>query len=74
MSEVKRLVFKNIIGDTKATIEAIQKYILENSPSKTAKDVQSEIEEAPAESINRILNSTVCQETNSEIQEIIKRL
>lgn len=74
MAETRRLIFKNIIGDTKATIDAIQKFISENSFNKTAKDVQSEIEEAPAESINRILNSTVCQDTNAEIQEIIKRL
>lgn len=73
MAQAKRLIFKNIIGDTKATIDAIQKYIKENSP-KTVKDVESEIETAPAESINRILNSRICEETNAEIMEIIKRL
>lgn len=73
MSETKRLIFKNIIGDTKATIDAIQKYIVENSP-KTAKDVEVEIEEAPADSINRVINATSCEETNLAIQEIIKRL
>ncbi len=74
MAETRKLIFRNIIGDTKATIDAIQKFISENSLNKSAKDVQSEIEEAPAESINRILNSTVCQDTNAEIQEIIKKL
>ncbi|MBQ8636020.1 hypothetical protein IJ425_07710 [bacterium] len=73
MAETKRLIFRNIIGDTKATIDAIQKYIKENSP-KTARDVEAEIEEAPAESINRILNAAACEETNIAIQEIIKRL
>ena len=73
MSETKRLIFKNIIGDTNATIEAIQKYIKENSP-KTVNDVESTIEEAPAESINRVLNAATCVETNQEIQKIIDRL
>ena len=73
MSEAKRLIFKNIIGDTNATIEAIQKYIKENSP-KTAKDVESTIEEAPAESINRVLNAAACTETSIEIQKIINKL
>ena len=73
MSNVKRLIFKNIIGDTKATIDAIQKYIKENSP-KTVKDVETSIEEAPAESINRVLNATACEETSIEIQKIINRL
>ena len=73
MSETKRLIFKNIIGDTNATIEAIQKYIKENSP-KTVNDVESTIEVAPAESINRVLNAAACVETNQEIQKIIDRL
>lgn len=73
MAETKRLIFRNIIGDTKATIDAIQKYIKENSP-KTARDVETEIEEAPAESINRVLNAAACEETSIEIQKIINKL
>ena len=73
MAQTKRFIFKNIIGDTKATIDAIQRYIAENAP-KTVNDVHSEIEEAPAESINRVLNAAACEETSAEIQAIINRL
>ena len=73
MAQTRKFIFKNIIGDTKATIDAIQKYIAENTP-KTVKDVHTEIEEAPAESINRILNAVDCEETSAEIQAIINRL
>lgn len=73
MPETRRLVFRNLIGDTKATIDAIQKYIAESAP-KTVNDVHSEIEEAPAESINRVLYAAACEETSAEIQEIINRL
>ena len=55
MAQTRRFIFKNIIGDTKATIDAIQRYIAESAP-KTVNDVQMEIEEAPAESINSLLN------------------
>ena len=73
MADTRKFIFKNIIGDTKATIDAIQKYIAESSP-KTINDVHTEIEEAPAESINRILNAAACEETSAEIQAIINRL
>lgn len=74
MSETRRLIFKNIIGDTKATIDAIQKYINENSPRSMVKNVEMEIEEAPAESINRVLKAAACEETSAEINEIIRKL
>ncbi|MBE7704612.1 MAG: hypothetical protein E7Z90_02220 [Cyanobacteria bacterium SIG29] len=74
MSNERRLIFRNIIGDAQATINAIQKYITENSPSKTINDVECEIEEAPADSINRVINAVACEETNAEIQGIINRL
>ncbi|MCD7780940.1 MAG: hypothetical protein LUH05_09760 [Candidatus Gastranaerophilales bacterium] len=64
--------YKNIIGDTKATIEAIQKYINNYSSGNTQNSVNEE--EKPAESINRILESTICEETNNEIQKIINNL
>lgn len=75
MSETNKInaFYKSIIGDTKATIEAIQKYIVEHSPYK--KEQPTIVEESPAESINRILNSvSLDEETNLAIQEIIKRL
>ena len=74
MAETRRLIFKNIIGDTKATIDAIQKYINENSPRSMVKNVEIEIEEAPAESINRVLKAAACEETSAEINEIIRKL
>ncbi len=75
MAEVNKIntFYKNILGDTKATIEAIQKYIKNNSSNKQTTE-SPEFEEEPAASINRILNSTICEETNSEIQKIINNL
>jgi len=74
MAEVNKInsLYKNILGDTKATIEAIQKYITNNSPSKAVNN--AEVEEEPAASVNRILNSVVCEETNNDIQKIINNL
>ncbi len=72
MAEINKInsLYKSIIGDTKATIEAIQKYIAKNSPEQNV----NILEEAPAESINRILNSVVSDETNTDIQKIINNL
>ena len=39
MAQTKRFIFRNIIGDTKANIDAMQRYIAENAP-KTVNDVQ----------------------------------
>ena len=76
MAEVNKIntIYKNILGDTKATIEAIQKYIKNNSVNNKQIIEDTQIEEEPAASINRILNSTICEETNSEIQKIINNL
>lgn len=65
-------LYRNIFGDTKATIAAIQRYIERRTPEKMYQNM--EVEETPAASINRILDSTVCEETSSEIQKIINRL
>ena len=65
--------YKNIFGNTKATIEDIKKYLNENSTSKTEIE-EALYEEEPAASINKILNSTACEETNSAIQKIINNL
>ncbi len=74
MDEAKKInsLYKNILGDTKATIEAIQKYIKNNSPAKVVNN--TEVEEEPAASVNRILNSVACEETNNDIQKIINNL
>lgn len=64
--------YRNIIGSTKETIEAIQKYISNNSPNNINSNI--DIEEEPAASVNRILNSVACEETNNDIQKIINNL
>ena len=76
MAEVNKInnIYKNILGDTKETIEAIQKYIKNNSVNNKQITENTQIEEEPAASVNRVLNSTICEETNSEIQKIINNL
>lgn len=64
--------YRGIIGSTQETIDAIQRFIAKNAPEKLYQN--TDVEETPAASINRILDSTVCEETNSEIQKIINRL
>lgn len=73
MSETKKLQFfgRNILGDTKATIDAIQKYIKESAPKKVETDIE---ETETLNSLNRVLNSVACDETNAEINKIIKNL
>lgn len=73
MSDIRKLnsfsKYKNIIGDTQDTIRAIQNFIGDNKP------VNMEVsEEDPAASINRVLNSNICEDTNLDIQKIIKNL
>lgn len=72
MSEAKKLNFnyRNILGDTKETIEAIQRYIENNARAK----VEPVREEEELTSLNRVLNSVACEETNSEIDKIIRNL
>ncbi len=60
-----------IIGSTQKSIEAIQRYIDKYSEKKHEYTSNSE---NPADSINRIIKSIECEETNSEIQKIIKNL
>ena len=73
MSDIKKLnsfsKYKNIIGDTQDTIRAIQNFIGDNKPVN-----MEVIEEDPAASINRVLNSNICEDTNLDIQKIIKNL
>ncbi len=70
--EVKKSgIYKGILGDTQASIEAIQKFINENSNSRVAKSTENNL---PTDSINRILNSVSDEETNNDIQKIIDSL
>ncbi len=70
--EVKKIsLYKSILGDTKETIDAIQKFIAENSPRKTKNKNESE---QPALSIKKILESISDEETTEEIQKIIDKL
>ena len=57
----------NILGDTQATIAAIQKYI-EKKPEENV------AEETPAASINRVIESVADEELNMDLQKIIKNL
>ena len=70
--DVKKIsLYKNIIGDAKETIDAIQKFIAENSPNKAKHANEAE---QPALSIKKILESISDEETSEEIQKIIDRL
>lgn len=60
-------LYRSIFGDTRATISAIQKFIEKKTP-------EVEVEPEPAASVNRVLNSVVCEETNNDIQKIINNL
>ena len=73
MSEVKRTrLYKNIIGNAKDTIDAIQRYIEENSKRQQIERIETE--DAPAESINRILKAAACEDTQKDIQDFLKRI
>lgn len=73
MAEIRKINFicKSLIGNAKDTIDAIQKYIDKYDASRLN---NLNKEESPAESVNRILNSVSCEETNAEIQKIINFL
>ena len=64
-------IYKGILGDTQASIEAIQKFISENSNSRVVERTEKNL---PTDSINRILNSISDEETNNDIQKIIDSL
>ena len=69
MDKAQKLSYKNILGDTKRTIDAIQKFIEEYSvPVKAAK------EEMPADSVNRVINSIKDEDTQEDINKIIRNL
>ena len=62
--------YMNLLGDTKEMIDAIQKFITQENKINE----NSEIEEKPAESVNRILNSVASEEINNDIRKIIENL
>ena len=70
MAETRKAIYKNIIGDTNDTINAIQRFIEKHSPQK---NITVE-EEFPADSINRVINSVLNKEVAYEIEKIIKKL
>ena len=73
MADGKKLsLYKSILGDTKATIDAIQKFINENSSRNIEHNV--EIEESPAESINRVLKAAACEDTQKDIANFLKKI
>lgn len=72
MAEKSLNKYKNIFGSAKETIDAIQKYITNNSTQNVNNNAS--IEEEPAASVNRILNSVICEETNNDIKKIINNL
>ena len=73
MSEAKRTrLYKNILGNAKDTIDAIQRYIEESSKRQEIERIETE--DAPAESINRILKAAACEDTQKDIQDFLKRI
>ena len=73
MADEKKLnLYKNIIGETKATIDAIQRFINSNSQKNVEPNV--EIEDSPAESINRVLKAATCEETQKDIANFLKKI
>ena len=61
------MLFKNIIGDTKDTIDAIQRYIERNNKEQA-------MEKAEELSINRVIASVQDESVMQDINKIIKGL
>lgn len=61
----------NIIGNTKETIEAIQRYLQQFSASPANPE---EIGSTPCASINKVLDSTIDEDVKSEVDKIIRKL
>lgn len=69
MERADKSFYRSILGDTKDTINAIQKFI-----EKSSKKAEYTGEEAPADSVNRIIKSIQDEDTIDDIQKIIKNL
>ena len=63
------MLFKNIIGDTQDTINAIQRFIERNK-----KETDENYDVKPADSINRIITSVANDDIVNDINKIIKDL
>jgi len=72
MSEFKKIdalaKYINIFGNANETIQSIQKFI-DRTPTNN-----EELKEEPAASINRVLGSLVCENTQKDINKIIQNL
>lgn len=68
MSAVDRLKSFKFFGNTKETIDAIEKYIETNNYTMNL------TEEEPAASINKVIEAAKCEETSLDIQKIINNL
>ena len=77
MSELKEIImfrienlekYRGLIGTTRESVEAIQRFIEKNKNE----DVNMIVEEEPAASINKVLNAAI--EEDYEIQNIINNL
>ena len=75
MSKSERTIkignYRNIIGNTRETIEAIQRYLQQFSAAPANPE---EIGSTPCASINKVLDSTIDEELKSEVDKIIRRL
>ena len=71
MSNEKRLIFRNIIGDAQATINAIQKYIAENSLTKTVNDVECEIEKLLLNLLTKLLTLFLAKKHLLKFKELL---
>ncbi len=75
MPRARKLFCKSIFGDTQKTLEAIQRFIDQDSQSPNNSVTQKETEnENPAGSVNKVINSVLNENVASEIEKIIKDL
>lgn len=66
--------YKNIIGDAKATIEAIQNYLQQFSVNHNNVVNEEEVGSTPCASVNKILASTQDKELQADVAKIIDSL
>ncbi len=66
--------YKNIIGDAKATIEAIQNYLQQFSVNRNNVVDEEEVGSTPCSSVNKILESTQDKNLQADVAKIINNL
>ncbi len=75
MPRARKLFCKSIFGDTQKTLEAIQRFIDQDSKIKNNSELKKETEqENPSGSVNRVVNSVLNENIAHEIDKIIKDL